>query len=70
MIHVSTVAVFVPPDRPVITADGRLASPRTDYGRSKLAAERYARRLQDEGRPSRSSTPAGWSGRTNRPSTR
>jgi deazaflavin-dependent oxidoreductase (nitroreductase family) len=51
VIHVSTVAVFVPPDRSVITPDGRLASPRTDYGRSKLAAERYARRLQDEGAP-------------------
>ena len=51
VIHVSTVAVFVPPDAPVITPDGRLASPRTDYGRSKLAAERLARRLQDDGAP-------------------
>jgi deazaflavin-dependent oxidoreductase (nitroreductase family) len=51
IIHVSTVAVFVPPDRPVITPDARLASPRTDYGRSKLEAERYVRRLQDGGAP-------------------
>lgn len=51
VIHVSTVAVFVPPDRPVITPEARLASPRTDYGRSKLEAERYARRLQDAGAP-------------------
>ena len=51
IIHVSTVAVFVPPDRSVITPDARLASPRTDYGRSKLAAERYARGLQDRGAP-------------------
>ncbi len=51
VIHVSTVAVFVPPDRSIITADGRLASPRTDYGRSKLEAERFARRLQDDGAP-------------------
>jgi deazaflavin-dependent oxidoreductase (nitroreductase family) len=51
VIHVSTVAVFVPPDGPVITPDSRLASPRTDYGRSKVAAERYARRLQDDGAP-------------------
>lgn len=51
VIHVSTVAVFVPPERPVITAEGRLAAPRTDYGRSKLAAERYVRRLQDGGAP-------------------
>lgn len=51
VIHVSTVAVFVPPDRPVIATDGRLASPRTGYGRSKLEAERFARRLQDGGAP-------------------
>jgi deazaflavin-dependent oxidoreductase (nitroreductase family) len=51
VVHLSTVAVFVPPDGPVITPDSRLASPRTDYGRSKVAAERYARRLQDEGAP-------------------
>ena len=51
VIHVSTVAVFVPPDRPVISPDGRLASPRTDYGRSKLAAEHLARRLQEDGAP-------------------
>ena len=51
IIHVSTVAVFVPPDRPVLTPDARLAAPRTDYGRSKLAAERYARELQAAGSP-------------------
>jgi deazaflavin-dependent oxidoreductase (nitroreductase family) len=51
VIHVSTVAVFVPPDRPVITAAGGLAAPRAEYGRSKVAAERYARRLQDDGAP-------------------
>ncbi|MFI6520496.1 nitroreductase/quinone reductase family protein [Spirillospora sp. NPDC050679] len=51
VVHVSTVAVFVPPDGPVITADSPLASPRTDYGRSKLAAERYVRGLQDSGAP-------------------
>jgi deazaflavin-dependent oxidoreductase (nitroreductase family) len=51
VVHVSTVAVFVPPDGPTITVDGRLASPRTDYGRSKLEAERFARRLQDDGAP-------------------
>jgi nucleoside-diphosphate-sugar epimerase len=51
VLHVSTVGVFVPPGAPVITADGPLAAPRTDYGRSKLAAERYVRGLQDEGAP-------------------
>ncbi|ACY97392.1 MULTISPECIES: NAD-dependent epimerase/dehydratase family protein [Thermomonospora] len=51
VVHVSTVAVFVPPRDPVITVDGPLASPRTAYGRSKVAAERYVRRLQDQGAP-------------------
>jgi deazaflavin-dependent oxidoreductase (nitroreductase family) len=63
VIHVSTVAVFVPPDRPVITADGRLASPRTDYGRSKVEAERYVRRLQDAGAPVTTVYPGGVIGR-------
>ncbi|MFF5212809.1 NAD-dependent epimerase/dehydratase family protein [Streptosporangium sp. NPDC000396] len=51
VIHVSTVAVFVPPSAPVITPDAPLASPRTAYGRSKAQAERLVRRLQDEGAP-------------------
>ncbi|MFI0349138.1 nitroreductase/quinone reductase family protein [Actinomadura sp. 9N407] len=51
VIHVSTVAVFVPPGGPRITTDGPLATPRTEYGRSKLAAERYVRDLQKEGAP-------------------
>lgn len=51
VIYVSTIAVFVPPAGPVITADGPLASPRTDYGRSKVIAERYVRDLQDGGAP-------------------
>ncbi|MFI0444187.1 nitroreductase family deazaflavin-dependent oxidoreductase [Actinomadura sp. 6N118] len=51
VVHISTVAVFVPPSGPVITADGPLAAPRTDYGKSKLEAERYVRGLQDEGAP-------------------
>ncbi|WP_198679264.1 NAD-dependent epimerase/dehydratase family protein [Thermomonospora amylolytica] len=51
VVHVSTIAVFVPPRDPVITADGPLASPRNAYGRSKVAAERYVRGLQDGGAP-------------------
>ncbi|MEU8797584.1 nitroreductase/quinone reductase family protein [Spirillospora sp. NPDC048819] len=51
VIHVSTIGVFVPPSAPVITADGALASPRTGYGRSKLAAEEYVRGLQSDGAP-------------------
>ncbi|MDL4774693.1 nitroreductase family deazaflavin-dependent oxidoreductase [Actinomadura xylanilytica] len=51
VVHVSTIGVFVPPSAPVITAAGPLASPRTGYGRSKVAAERYVRGLQDGGAP-------------------
>jgi deazaflavin-dependent oxidoreductase (nitroreductase family) len=51
VVHVSTVAVFVPPSGTVITANDALASPRTAYGRSKLAAERYVRGLQADGAP-------------------
>ncbi|QXJ20481.1 nitroreductase family deazaflavin-dependent oxidoreductase [Actinomadura graeca] len=51
VVHVSAVAVFVPPSAQVITVDAPLARPRTAYGRSKLAAERYARGLQEEGAP-------------------
>ncbi len=51
VIHLSTVAVFVPPAGPVIRTDDPLARPRTDYGRSKVEAERYARGLQDAGAP-------------------
>ncbi|TDE25027.1 nitroreductase family deazaflavin-dependent oxidoreductase [Actinomadura sp. 6K520] len=51
VIHVSTIGVFVPPSAPVITANGALATPRTDYGKSKLAAEEYVRGLQSDGAP-------------------
>ncbi|MEU8150223.1 NAD-dependent epimerase/dehydratase family protein [Nonomuraea sp. NPDC048901] len=45
IVHVSTIAVFVPPTEPFITADSPLASPRNAYGRSKVEGERYAREL-------------------------
>jgi nucleoside-diphosphate-sugar epimerase len=49
IVYISSVGVFVPPDRPVITVDGPLARPRTGYGRSKVTAEQYVRDLQDSG---------------------
>ena len=51
VVHVSTIAVFVPPDGPIIRTDSRLASPRNEYGRSKVQAERELRARQDEGAP-------------------
>ncbi|MBN6056159.1 NAD-dependent epimerase/dehydratase family protein [Nonomuraea sp. RK-328] len=45
VVHVSTVAVFVPPAGPRITPDSPLASPRNAYGRSKVEGERHARSL-------------------------
>ncbi|WP_214417010.1 NAD-dependent epimerase/dehydratase family protein [Sphaerisporangium fuscum] len=51
VVHVSTMAIFVPPRDPVITAASPLSSPRTDYGRTKVDGERYARSLQDDGHP-------------------
>lgn len=51
VVHVSSVAVFVPPEDPVITTESRLAHPRTEYGRSKVDAEQALRTLQDGGAP-------------------
>src|SRR5207248_1793049 len=51
IVHVSSVAIFVPPHGPVISADSPLAHPRTEYGRSKVETERDLRSLQDEGVP-------------------
>lgn len=51
IVHVSSVAVFVPPTGPVIRPDSPLASPRTDYGRSKVVTEEELRGLQDGGAP-------------------
>jgi nucleoside-diphosphate-sugar epimerase len=51
VVHVSTIAVFIPPTAPTITIDAPLASPRNEYGRSKVEAERAVRALQDDGAP-------------------
>ncbi|GAA4204635.1 SDR family NAD(P)-dependent oxidoreductase [Streptosporangium oxazolinicum] len=62
IVHISTVNVFVPPAGPVITTESPLATPRNEYGRSKISAERYARRLQDQGMPITIVYPAGVTG--------
>jgi nucleoside-diphosphate-sugar epimerase len=59
IVHVSSVAIFVPPHEPVISADSPLASPRTEYGRSKVETERELRGLQDDGAPITIVYPAG-----------
>lgn len=51
VVHVSSIAVFVPPVEPVITAASPLASPRNAYGRSKVEAERWVRARQAAGDP-------------------
>jgi nucleoside-diphosphate-sugar epimerase len=51
IVHVSSVAIFVPPHDPVIRADSQVARPRTEYGRSKVETEQELRRLQDQGAP-------------------
>jgi nucleoside-diphosphate-sugar epimerase len=51
VVHISTIAVFLPPSEPVITTESPLASPRNEYGRSKVEAERWVRELQAQGHP-------------------
>ena len=51
IVHVSSVAIFVPPHGPVIRGDSPLAHPRTEYGQSKVETERELRALQSEGVP-------------------
>src|SRR5207237_9629153 len=59
IVHVSSVAIFVPPHGPVISAESPLASPRTEYGQSKVETERELRALQDDGAPITIVYPAG-----------
>lgn len=59
IVHVSSVAIFVPPHGPAISADSPLASPRTEYGRSKVETEVELRAMQDAGAPITIVYPAG-----------
>jgi nucleoside-diphosphate-sugar epimerase len=63
VVHVSSVAVFVPPVEPVIGPESTLASPRTDYGRSKVVTETELRARQDAGDPITIVYPGGVIGR-------
>lgn len=51
IVHVSSGSVLYPTDEPVVGPDSPLVEGLGPYAASKLAAERYARRLQDEGAP-------------------
>jgi dihydroflavonol-4-reductase len=52
IVHVSSIAALTPlPAGEVLTAQSPVPEPKGGYGRSKAAAEKVARRLQDEGAP-------------------
>lgn len=51
VVHVSTILTLLPTDEPELTADSPLSEPDSAYGRSKVQAERVARRLQADGAP-------------------
>jgi nucleoside-diphosphate-sugar epimerase len=51
VLYTSSVAVLYPPSEPVLTAESPLQEPISEYGRSKVAAERYVRSLQADGAP-------------------
>ena len=51
IVHVSTCAALVPTDRARLEPGGPLGSPPGAYSRSKVEAERIARRMQADGAP-------------------
>lgn len=51
IVHVSTTVALLPSDGRVLTADSPLGTAPGAYARSKVAAERIARELQDAGAP-------------------
>jgi nucleoside-diphosphate-sugar epimerase len=59
IVYVSSLSVFFEPGGPVLTPELPIAPATTAYARSKADAERYARRLQQEGAGVRISYPAG-----------
>jgi nucleoside-diphosphate-sugar epimerase len=51
VLYTSSMAVLYPPKEPVLTVDSPLAEPISEYGKSKVEAERFVRELQATGAP-------------------
>lgn len=51
VLYTSSVAVLYPPTDAVLTTESPLAEPISEYGRSKVEAERFVRELQASGAP-------------------
>lgn len=62
IVYVSSTSVFLRPGGPVMTPSSPLADGRSTYARSKVHAERFVRRLQDDGAPICTTYPAAISG--------
>ncbi len=59
IVYVSSAAIFFTPGGPPITPELPIVAPTTTYARSKVEAERFIRRLQEDGAPIRVSYPTG-----------
>jgi nucleoside-diphosphate-sugar epimerase len=59
IVYISSLGVFFTRGGPPLSPDLPIAAGTTAYARSKAEAERYVRRLQDQGAPIRISYPAG-----------
>jgi len=51
ILYTSSMATLYPPHEPMLTVDSPLGDPLSQYGRSKVEAERHVRALQAEGAP-------------------
>jgi dihydroflavonol-4-reductase len=62
IVYVSSLGVFFEPGGPPLAPELPITPGNTAYGRSKAQAERYVRRLQEDGAPIRISYPSAISG--------
>jgi dihydroflavonol-4-reductase len=62
IVYVSSLGIFFEPGGPPLVPELPITFGTTAYGRSKARAERYVRRLQDDGAPIRISYPSAISG--------